>query len=424
MFKKRSIVSALELGTSKITVLIGESGEDDRLDIIGKGVAPSRNSIVKGEIVNMEQAIDQTCQALEEADQAAGGQLYASRAGVVTVTGAGIDSFQGVGTVFIRNEEQRITEAAIEEAHQNARLTQSAPDRTILGSSESYFLIDGQRRVRNPLGQVARKLDACIHVVHGVTTRLENFRRLVREVEFAELPDLVFSAQAAGIGVLSREERENGVLLVDFGAGATEYYVEFDSGTLASGQLQLGFDHVLNDLAEAFKLPLEHWRRLVEDGSLSRLLREQKSHLELTTASGRVRRVPVGSIETVIDLRLRELFGIVREELQRRSALNNLASGGVLTGGGALFERSSTIFREVLQMSSRVGVPMEVGGAVTGLDNPRYSAVWGALKIADALARDRGPGDSPSLGNLFGRVGGWFDGLLQTGRELKESIKL
>ncbi len=425
MFKKQLIVSALELGTSKISVLIGESTEDGRLNLIGKGIVPSAGAVVKGEIVRMDDVIGAVSQAIIEADRSSGGRFSASRAGVMTVTGCAIDSVDGVGNVFIRNEDCRITQPDLDEAHRNARIPFSSMGRVIIGSSESYFMLDDQRKIRHPLNQAARKVDAHIHIVHGNTTRLENFRNVLQETEFAERLDLVFAPIASAQGILSREERDKGVLLIDFGAGVTEYLAELDSGILASGQLQIGFDHVINDLGEAFKIPREHWRKLCEDGSLTRLFNEQSSHLEIASSTGKVRKIPVASIETVVDLRLRELFEIIHRALSRQNALNNLAAGGVLTGGGALFERSVGAFQNVFNnMTVRVGRPIDVGGSAGGIDNARFSTVWGALKIAESFAREGELPSSGALGGLFNHLGGFLAGICKAGRDIKESIKL
>ncbi len=382
MFQNRNIVSAIEFGSSKICVLVGESDGDGHIDVIGRGEAPSAG-VVKGELINIEAAFDQLAVALEEADQSSGRELNNTRIFVVPVTGCGISSCQGVGTVFIKNAGQRVTDAERAEAHQNARIHPLDTDRLVLNSSESYFVIDDRLRLRNPIGQTAHKLDAHVHIVHALSNRLENYRSVVRESGYEDNVEMVFSPLASGVGILSAEEREGGVLLVDFGAGVTEYVMEFNNGTIASGMLQVGFDHVLNDLSVGLELPIESCRKLVEEGTLAQLMREKRDYVDFPSATGKVRRIPLASFEIIADQRLRETFEIIRRKINNPAEFARINCGGVLTGGGALFERSGRIFREVFDLSVRVGHPLDIGGAVTGLENPRYSAVWGALKIAD-----------------------------------------
>ncbi len=407
MFQKRNIVSAIELGTSKITVLIGESGGDGHVDVIGYGEAPSAG-IVKGEIANMEQAFDQLAVALENADISSGGELSNCRLFVIPVTGSGIDSYQGVGTVFIKNEEKRITEADREEAHRNGQVRTLDADRFVLQSSESYFMIDDRRRVRNPINQTAYKLDAYVHVVHGITNRIENFCTLVRESGYENNLDTVFAPFASGVGILAEDERENGVLLLDIGAGVTEYCIEYNTGALASGMIQVGFDHLVNDLAIGLELPFELCRKMMINGTFARSISSGSEFLEIPAGTGKKRQIPVATMENIIDCRLRELFEIIRMKIGDSAILSNLNSGAVLTGGGALFPRTAEIFREIFDMSVRVGQPFGIGGAATGLENPRYSTVWGALKIADYYLRAH----ENSAGGAFQRLMGGVDGMV------------
>ena len=425
MFNNREIVTAVELGSSKICVLVGEAGTDGRVSIIGRGVAPSAGAVVKGEIDNMEKAFEQLALALEDADKTSERELGNSRVLVVAVTGCGIDSHCGVGTVFIKNEEHKVTEKERIEAHENARIQHLAPDREIINSSESYFLID-DRRVRNPINQNARKLDAYVHVVHAVAARLENFRSILRESGFEDsMMEVVFSPLAADVGILSDEERENGVLLIDIGAGTSEYVVEYNSGVLASGVLQVGFDHVCNDLAIGLGLHIDVCRKLTADGTLAAAIRERREFLEFPRSIGKVRRIPAASFETIIDLRLREIFEIIRDSLAAKGALNNLDAGGVLTGGGALFERTPMLFREVFELGCRIGQPLEAGGAVTGVEDPRYSTVWGALKIA-AYYNELNSGRSGrgTVGGLLDAVDGLLTRTRRTWRNLRGSFRL
>ncbi len=382
MFHSRNIVSAVEMGTSKFCVLVGELGDDGRLDVIGRGEAPSAGSVVKGEIVNMEKAFDQLSRALEEADRASERALSLSRLVMVLVTGCGISSQPGVGMVLVRNPEHTVTEEERREANDNARILNLSAERKIINTSESFFLVDG-RRVSNPLRHQGSKLEAHIHIVHGISARVDNFRNLVRESGFEDADiDVVFSPVAADLGVLNELEREDGVLLIDLGAGCAEYVMEYDNGVCASGVLQVGMEHVANDLSIGLNLGIDQCRRLLVSGELLQAERERRSHLTMRTGGGPERAIPLCSFETIIDCRLRELFAIIRRQLELAGAPRSLAAGGVRPGGGALFPRSRELFSEVFDLSCRVAHPHDAEGAITDLSNPRYSAVWGALKIA------------------------------------------
>ena len=382
MFHTRNIVTAIEIGTSKMNVLVGEAGTDGRVSVIGRGSAPSAGSVVKGEIEDMELAFEQLGAAIADAESSSEGMLNSTRIVVVAVTGCRIEAFQGIGSVVVKNEEHKVTSKERLEAHENARVLQLATGREIINSSESYFTID-ERRIRNPLNHTASKLDAYVHVVHADAARLENFRSIVRDSGFEEATiEVAFSPLADDFGILSEEEREHGVLLVDFGAGTTEFVVEYNSGVQASGVLQVGFDHVCNDLSLGLDLHIDVCRKMIEDKSLQKAMRERREYMEFPRSTGRVRRIPLSSFEAIVDARIRETFEIIRAMASAQGAPAVLDAGGVLTGGGALFERTAPLFREVFDMSCRIGQPFEAGGALTGLDTPRCSTIWGALKIA------------------------------------------
>ena len=408
MFHTRNIVSAVEMGTSKFCVLVGEIGGDGGLDVIGRGEAPSAGAVVKGEIVNMEKAFDQLAKALEEADRSSGRVLNLTRMVMVLVTGGGISSQPGVGMVLIRNDEHTVTESERREANDNARILNLAAERKIINTSESFFLVDG-RRVSNPLRHQGSKLEAHIHIVHGISARVDNFRNLVRESGFDDADvDVVFSPIAADLGVLNELEREDGVLLIDLGAGCAEYVMEYDSGVCASGVLQLGMEHVANDLSIGLGLNIDQCRRLLVSGELDRAEREGRAHIVMRTGAGAERAIPLCSFDTIIDCRLREIFTIIRRQLESAGSPRSLAAGGVLTGGGALFPRSRELFGEVFDLSCRVAQPRDAEGAITDLASPRYSAVWGALKVAahyrgmDAAGEGIAGGFLASLGRGLG----------------------
>ncbi len=417
MFNARDIVTAIELGTSKITVLVGEAGPEGRVTVLGRGSAPSAGSVIKGEIEDMELAFERLSDAIEEAADASAGLLNSTRVVTIAVTGSRMECFQGIGSVVVKNDTHKVTYKERMEAHENARVLHLAAGREIINSSESYFLVD-ERRVKNPLGLTAGKLDAYVHVVHADAVRLENFRSIVRDSGFEEAAiEVVFSPLADNFGILSEEEHEHGVLLVDLGAGTTEYVIEQNGGVLGSGVLQVGFEHVCNDLAVGLDLHIDVCRKLITGGALEKAIRARQEYLEFPSSTGKVRKIPLASFEVIVDSRLREIFEIIRAMAGEEILSGGLDAGGVLTGGGALFCRSLPLFREVFDFSCRVGQPFEAGGAVTGLDSPRYSTIWGALKVAGYYnSLNRNQGSRSVFGNLIDAVN---DALNRVGQRKK-----
>ena len=422
MFRDRAIVGAVEFGTSGICVLLGESRKDGTLSVIGRGEAPAKG-IFKGEICSSDTVFDQLGIALNDADTMSGGELGRCSMLVIPISGCDIRSMQGRGSVNIDNPDGRVTEADRARAHKTARTCRLEAGRGILNSSESFFIIDDGLRRRDPIGQTADKLEAYVHIVHGVVNRMENFHQLVHNSGCEGRIELVFSPMAAAEGVLAGEERENGVLLIDFGAGVTDYLLEFNRGVLASGQLQIGFLHVVNDLALGLDLPTETCARMLTDGTIAQAIAERREYLDIPAGYGKVRRIPLASFETIIDQRIRELMEIISSSISPDDlALVN--SGTVLTGGGALFEPTLRVVRDVFRGTVRVGRPVDPVGAVSELASPRYGAVWGALKIADYYQRCLGGDDGGAMKKVLG-IGDSFRRIVRNfGGGFRDSFKI
>ena len=383
MFQQHNIITAIEIGTSKICVLIGETSEEEKLRVIGFGEYPSNNSVIKGEIVDMDTALEQLTKAISDADTSSNRMINASNIIAISVTGSSIISYQGSGAAFVHNEDHRIGEEEISTAVQTAQSNNNHFDRTLINSFDSYFMLDGHKRVRNPIDMIAHKLEVYIHAVYCKTNQIENFYSLIRDAGFDDDPAPVFSGIASAYGVLTEEEKESGALLLDMGAGTCEYLAIFNMGILASGVLPIGTEHLANDLSLGLDLHISDCRKLLYDGTLNEHLHARKAFIDIQTGPSGLRKIPLTSFEKIIDLRLRETFQIIHDKLAAQNILQNLSSGGVITGGGAQFSRCPEVFSEVFPLPVRIGKPFAANGATAGIENPRYSTIWGALKFAE-----------------------------------------
>lgn len=411
MFRSsRNVVCAVEFGTSKVCVLIGEVGSQGEVaGLLGQGMCYAPGAVIKGEIADVQRASAALSKALEDADRNSGGELVNCPLLTMLVSGCGIESRQATGIVTVKNPDGIITEAEKQEANENAKVIALGPGREIVNTSASHYLVD-KRRVSNPLLQSGRHLEAWVHIIHGVASRIANFREVIitSGVENAKV-EPVFSPLAAGIGIVSDLERENGSLLIDLGAGTTEYLVYFDRGVCASGVVQLGMEHVANDLAIGLNIHIDSCRKLLESGALERAIVEKKAFLEFPESARRMRQIPVSSFEVIVDTRLREIFELIENQLREKSAPRALGAGGILTGGGAEYFRSREIFSEVFDMDCRIGMPADAGGAVADLASPRFSAVWGALKVAAFFQQNYGPAPEGKLNKVVQWVSDLFN---------------
>ena len=210
----------------------------------------------------MDTALEQLIKAISQADETSNRAINNSNIIAISITGSSILSYQGSGAVFIHNDDHRIGEEEISTAVKNAQSNNIPYDRTLINSFDSYFLLDGHKRVRNPSDMTAHKLEVCIHAVHAKTNQIENFYSLLRDAGFDDDPAPVFSGIASAYGVLTEKEKENGALLLDIGAGTCEYLAIFNMGILASGILPIGFEHLANDLSLGLDLHISDCRKL------------------------------------------------------------------------------------------------------------------------------------------------------------------
>ncbi len=372
------IVVAVEFGTSKICVAIGESDESGNIILLGHGERSPDDSIFKGEITDMDKAMARFREALSDAEESADMEITSENI-YVGVTGNHIRAYQGVGSELISHEERVITEDHINTAMQNAQIVSHQPDERLLDAIGGHFMIDGKVRSENPLNQVAHKLEVHSHVIYGNNNRIETFLTPLRDVGL-DKPIPVFCGIASAFPVISDEEHKQGTLFIDMGAGTTEYITFYNPGVLSSGMLSVGCDHIANDLAIALELPLNPVCRDMLIKSLS----ETESKLQFLEVSGALgnRKIPMQTVQKVIDMRLRETFEIMKKRLDDDGLLQKIGAGIVFTGGGALIPAAEDILKEVFKLPVRVvgnSVPTNFGGAISGLESPRYTTLLGLL---------------------------------------------
>ncbi|HEX2751031.1 MAG TPA: cell division protein FtsA, partial [Verrucomicrobiales bacterium] len=254
---RSNIYVGLEIGTSKICVVVGDARSDGSIKILGVGQAPSRG-VRKGEIVDFDTA--QTClqDALVRAEDRSDIMI---RKVWLAITGPHIESCNNRGLLRIPDDQSEITEDDIEEVKEQASNVAIPPDNIFLHRIIRHYWVDGQEKVLNPVGMLGKKLEADYHIVHGIRSRVQNTVRCLREFPL-EVEDVVFSPIAAAQVVLNREAREQGALLLDIGGGTTDYVVYDDGAIAASGSVGVGGDHISNDLSIVLKIPMSRAEKL------------------------------------------------------------------------------------------------------------------------------------------------------------------
>jgi cell division protein FtsA len=402
---KSTIYAGLEIGTSKICVVVAEVKKDGAIKILGVGQAPSRG-IRKGEIVDAE--IAQTClnDALLRAEDRSDVMI---RNVFLGVTGSHIESLNNSGVYRLPPDQNQITEDDLEDVREIACNVDIPQNHVFLHRIARNYSVDGQDHVRSLIGRTANTIGAEFHVIHGVRSRVQNSIRLVRQVPL-EVEDVVFLPLAAAQVVLNKDAKQHGALLIDFGGGTADYVLYAEGMLTASGSIPLGGDHITNDISLCFQIQHGRAERLkVEDGSAIYEDVPPGEMIKVEDENG----MCVGEVERalmneVIHMRTREILEQIR--LRCSEYMGMLGAGVFLTGGVSLMRGIEQLARDVFGVRvTRNGSAATAGGAAASYENPCYSAPIGLIRYAQLMDAEK-PWLSPlaKLGRRMADVfGSW-----------------
>src|SRR6201998_983531 len=325
------LMVGLEIGTSKICVVVGEGPPDGTIKILGVGQAPSRG-VRKGEIVDFETAMKCVHEAVVDAEQKSDVMI---RSVYVAVAGGHIQGFNNRGCVMLPEDEDEIDDQDVEDVKVNAREVSIPAQNAFLHSIIQHYHVDGQDGVLNPVGMLGQKLEADFHIIHGVRTRIQNTIRCVKELPL-EVEDVVFSALASAQVVLTQHQKNLGALLIDIGGGTTDYILYVDGAVKQSGVLGVGGDHITNDISMGLRIPMARAEKLkIEEGScvLGNCLPGEV--ILLKDVSGLPgKEIERETLNTIIHLRMREGVELLKRRLEDQPYLSYLGAGIFITGGG------------------------------------------------------------------------------------------
>ena len=399
-FYEKNIITCVEIGTSKICALHGTCDKAGNPVILGFGQTSPEGSVCKSDIVDYQTVTNALEKALGDADQSAG-RDFERKSVYCVLTGPGIFSRQGEGNAVIYDADHKIKQSHIDEAVRKAQSLSLPPDQVHLNSFDSYFLLDSCRIKQNPLGSQASRLDAYLHIISAERNRVEMIRAILKELGFESDVSCVFSGVSSAYATLRADEKQQGVLLIDMGAGVTDYLLVQKDGILASGVLPIS---------------IEQARRFLNESRLEDYRASGAAFIELSgTVQNTKRRIPVGSFEKIIELRLREIFSIIREQIDSKGLTSKIETGVVFCGGGAKMQSAVGALRGVMGMHVRKGETLGISGAMTGMEIPyRYTALLGLLKFAAEIE------NSSSTESGFRKVG---DVLEEFGESFFKKVK-
>ncbi|HVT15688.1 MAG TPA: cell division protein FtsA [Thermoanaerobaculia bacterium] len=412
MAKPEPYFVGVDIGSSKVGVLIGQRDGKGGIEVVGKGLAPNRGTR-KGNIVNVEATVEALKQASEEAEVMAGVEI--SRA-YVGVAGADIRSVNSRGMVSVARKDREITRQDIQRVLEAAQSAALPSDREILHAVPQEFIVDEQGGIDDPLGMQGTRLEVLVHLVTGNITRSRTLLTCVNRAGI-EVVEMVFEPLATAEAVLSPDERELGVLLVDIGAGTTEYAL-FCAGEIQySAVAPIGAGHFTNDLAMVLRTPFGEAERIkVKQGCcLPTMVGDEDGIAVPTVGGGSSRVVPKRELCEILQPRAEELFSLLRDDLGKHANDEGLRGGVVLTGGGAQLDGLLELAEQVFDAGVRYGLPRGLGGLVDVISSPTWSTASGLLLYALNAEETQSKAQKKpgfSMRGMVGSLRGMFSDLL------------
>jgi len=406
--RREQYLVGLDVGTSKIAAIVGEAIDDEEgLDIVGIGLAEA-NGIRRGAVVNLEAAVESIKKAIEEAELTAGVEIDSVHLGL---SGAHVKAFNSRGVVAVAGKSREITREDVRRAIDAAKAVALPSGREIVHVLPQDFVVDEQDGIGAPIGMTGARLEVNVHVVTGSTSTTQNIVACVNRAG-VEVADTVLEQLAAAEAVLTSDEKELGVALVDIGGGTTDFAI-FEKGSLwHTGVVALGGDHFTNDIAVGLRTPIPEAEKTKRrcGCALSALVDEEET-IEVASVGGRQPRVMSRRIlSEVLQPRAEEIFHQLWDEIRRAGYERSLNSGIVLTGGGSILDGMPEIADQIFDLPMRRGCPVGVGGLTDHVNNPAFATAVGLVMYArrnQRIEHSRSVGVG-TLSRVAGRLRGLF----------------
>jgi cell division protein FtsA len=373
MAKKHSIVVGLDIGTTKVCALIGEMTEQG-VEIIGVGSHLSQG-LRKGVVINIEATVNSVRRAVEAAGLMAGCEVHTV---FTSISGGHVKAFNSHGIVAVKNKE--VTQRDLERVIDAAKAVAIPMDREVLHVLPQDYIVDDQNGIKDPLGMSGVRLEAKVHIVTGAVTSAQNIIKCCNRTGL-NVAEVVLAPLAAAEAVLTDEQRELGVVLVDMGGGTTDIAIYHDGTVKHTAVLGIGGNHVTNDIAAGLRTPFNDAERIKQRyGFASAAMVTDDERVDVPS----VARKGAGTVSRqilceIIEPRLDEIFELVQKEITKSGLEGALASGIVVTGGSMLLPGAVEMGERCLGLPVRLGAPAHVGGLVDIVDNPIYAAGVGLV---------------------------------------------
>ena len=404
--QQNELIVGLDIGTTKICAIVGEVTEHGEIDIIGFGQHPSKG-LRKGVVINIEATVNSIRKAVEDAELMAGCQITNVYAGVAA---GHIKGFNSHGIVAVKDKE--VTEADVDRVIDAARAIAIPLDREVIHVLPQEYVIDDQGGITEPLGMSGVRLEAKVHIVTGAATSANNIIKCAESCGLT-VSDIVLEQLASSEAVLSQDEKDLGVALIDIGGGTTDIALWSQGSIVHTSVLPIGGDHITSDIAVGLRTPMNDAERIKgEYGCALSSLVESEQTIEVPSVGGRKPRTLSRQILTeIIEPRVEEMFSLVQQEIQKTGFEDLLAGGVVITGGSTMLEGMQDLAEDILGVPVRLGKPEGIGGLVDVVKGPAYATGVGLIQYGRDHENFRHVGNIKSqkttgLKDMFSRVFG------------------
>ncbi len=374
MARQGNLIVGLDIGTTKICCIIGEKSENGRLDIIGLGTHQSKG-LRKGVVVNIESTVESIKSAVEEAELMAGTEIDSVYVGIA---GGHIQGFNSHGVIAIKSKE--ITQTDIERVIDAAKAVAIPMEKEVIHVIPQEYIVDDHDGIKVPLGMSGVRLETKVHIVTGAVTSAQN---IVKSVTRAGLRvnDIVLEQLASSKAVLTDDEKDLGVAMLDIGGGTSDLAIFFQDAIKHTSVLAIGGNHITNDIAIGLRTPTSEAEKIKKDNGLAQtsLVKDDET-IEVPSVGDRENRIISRKIlSEIIEPRVEELFTLVKREIDQSGHGDLINSGIVLTGGSTIMKGMVEAAEKIFQLPVRKGTPKNIGGLVDVVNSPMYATAVGLL---------------------------------------------
>ncbi len=400
----KKLIVGLDIGTSKVVAIVGEVDEAGEIEVIGIGSHASRG-LKKGVVVNIESTVQSIQRAIQEAELMAGCEIRSVFTGIA---GSHISSLNSHGIVAIKDSE--VVQGDIDRVLDAARAVAIPSDQKIVHVLPQEFIIDKQEDIREPIGMSGVRLEAKVHMVTGAVSAAQNIEKCIRRCGL-DVDDIILQQLASSYAVLTEDEKELGVCLVDIGGGTTDIAVFLNGAIQHTAVIPIAGDQVTNDIAVALRTPTQHAEEIkIKYACALTQLANPDETIEVQGVGERVsRRLARQTLAEVVEPRYEELFIFIHSELKKSGFEELMAAGVVLTGGSSKMEGAIDLAEEVFHMPVRSGVPKGVTGLVDVVSNPIFATGVGLLLFGSTYSKRSTASESGS-GSMWKKMKSWFQG--------------